>query len=109
MCDRIGQLEIDIACLAETNTYCQHPKGEVFLKTTNKRDWRHSHISTSETEIEWTGLYKPRGTVIITLQPFSSDITTSDSDPHRLCRWSYISIKERYNNNITIKSAYHIY
>ena len=51
-------------------------------------------------------LYKPGGTVIPTLKLFFSGITTSGSDPHRLGRWSYISIKRRDNNNIKIISTY---
>ena len=59
MCNSIGQLEINIACLAEINTHWQYPQREASLKTTTKRHWQISHNSTSETEIEYTDLYKP--------------------------------------------------
>ena len=73
-----------------------------------KRHWTHSHSTTSETEIEWSDIYKPGGTAIITLPPFSSSITTSGSDPTRLGRWSYITISGRDNNKLSIISTYRV-
>ena len=109
ICDSIGQLEIDIVCLVEITTHWKYPREEASLKVTSNRHWRYSHISTSQTEIKWTGLCILWDTVIITLQLFFSDITTSGDDLHGLDRWSYISIKGRENNNITIIFAYRTY
>ena len=108
MCDSIGQLEIDIACLAETNTNLKHPNSKASFHATTKRHCNHSHLITSETEIEWSDIYKPGGTAIITLPPFNLGITTSGSDPAGLGRWSYITITGRDNNTLTIISAYRV-
>ena len=40
MCDSIGQLEIDITCLAETNTNWNHPNSKASFHAT-KKDTRH--------------------------------------------------------------------
>ena len=56
ICDSIGQLEIDIVCLVEITTHWKYPREEASLKVTSNRHWRYSHISTSQTEIKWTGL-----------------------------------------------------
>ena len=108
MGDSIGQLEIDIACLAETNTNLKHPNSKASFHATTKRHCNHSHLITSETEIEWSDIYKPGGTAIITLPPFNLGITTSGSDPAGLGRWSYITITGRDNNTLTIISAYRV-
>ena len=108
MCDSIGQLEIDIACLAETNTNWKHPNSKASFHATTKRHWTHSHSTTSETEIEWSAIHKPGGTAIITLPPFSSSITTSGSDPKGHGRRSYITITGRDNNKLTMISAYRV-
>ena len=108
MCDIIGQYEVDITCLVETNTNGKQLQGESSFKVTIKRHWRHSHSTTSKTKIDWSDIYKPGGTVIITLPPFSSGITTSGSDPHGLGWWSYITIKGRDHNHLTIISAYRV-
>ena len=81
MCDSIRQYKVDVACLTGMNTNWKHPHGEASFKATKRRHWRHSHSKKFETEINWSDIYKPGGTVIITLPPFSSGITTSDSDP----------------------------
>ena len=36
ICDSIGQFEIDIACLAETNTNWKHPSSKTSFHTTKK-------------------------------------------------------------------------
>ena len=69
---------------------------------------RHSHSITSERAIDWSDIYKPGGTTIINLPPFSSVITTSGSDTYGLDRWSYITIKGRDHNNLTIISVYRV-
>ena len=107
MCDSIGQYEVDKACLAETNASRKHPHGEGSFKA-KERHWRHSHSTTSETEIDWSDIYKPGCTAIITLPPLNSGMTTSSSDPHELGRWSYITIKGRDHNHLTIISAYRV-
>ena len=83
-CDEISSYEIDIACLAETNTHWKHPRGASILRQTSKRHWKHSHFITSETDLPWKALYKPDGTAIITQQPLCNSITTSGQDPHGL-------------------------
>ena len=108
MCDSIGQFEIDIVCLAETNTNWKHQSSKIYFQATKKRHWKHSHSITSETDIEWSDIYKPNGTVIITLPPFSPSITTSGSDPTGLGRWSYITISGRNNIKLIIISAYRV-
>ena len=108
MCDSIDQFEIDIVCLVETNTNWKHPSSKASFHTTQKRHWTHSHSTISESEIEWSDIYKPGGTTIITLPPLSFSITTSCSDPTGLGRWSYIAISGRDNNKLTIISAYRV-
>ena len=108
VCDSIGQFEIDIACLAETNTNWKHQSSKTSFQATKKRHWKHSHSITSETDIEWGDIYKPGGTAIITLPPFSPSITTSGSDPTELGRWSYITISGRDNIKLTVLSTYRV-
>ena len=96
MCDSIAHYVVDIAYLAETNTNWKHNYATVLFKATTKRHWRHSHSTTSETAIDWSDIYQPGGTTIITLPPFSFGITTSGSDPHGLSRCSYITIISAY-------------
>ena len=50
-CDGINSYEIDIACLAETNTHWKHHRGESTLRHTSKRHWKNSHLITSETDL----------------------------------------------------------
>ena len=100
--------KFDIACLVDTNTRWKNSHREASLNAAKNRHWRHSHTTTSETDIEWSDIYKPGGTSILTLPPFSSGITNSGSVPHGLGRWSYISIKGRDNNYLTIISAYRV-
>ena len=50
-CDGISSYEISIACLAETNTHWKHTRGASPLRQTSKRHWKHSHFTTSETEL----------------------------------------------------------
>ena len=45
---------------------------------------------------------------MIILPIFTSGITTSDSDPQGLGRWSYITNEERDYNHLTIISAYRV-
>ena len=108
MCDSIRQYKVDVACLTGMNTNWKHPHGEASFKATKRRHWRHSHSKKFETEIDWSDIYKPGSTAIITLSPFSSSITTSGSDPYELDRWLYITIKERDHNHLTIISAYRV-
>ena len=84
-----------------------HPV-KLLSKQQKKRHWKHSHSITSERDIEWSDIYKPGGTAIITLPLFSLSITTSGSDPTGLGRWSYITISSRDNNKLTIISAYRV-
>ena len=95
--------------MAETNTNWKHQSSKTSFQATKKRHWKHSHSITSETDIEWSDIYKPGGTAIITLPPFSPSITTSGSDPTGLGRWSYITISGRDNIKLTIISAYRVY
>ena len=101
-CDCISSYEIDIACLAETNTHWKHPRGAATLRQTSKRHWKHSHFITSETDLPWKTLYKPGGIAIITQQPLCNGITNSGQDPHGLGRWSFITISGREKSIITI-------
>ena len=59
VCDSIGQFEIDIACLAETNTNWENPSSKISFQATKRRHWKHSHSITSETDIKWSDIYKP--------------------------------------------------
>ena len=106
-CDEISSCEIDIACLAETNTHWKH-RGASTLRQTSKEHWKHSHFITSETDLPWKALYKPGGTAIITQQPLCNGITTSGQDPHGLGRWSFIIIAGREQSIITIISSYRV-
>ena len=108
MCDSIGQYEVDIAYLVETNTNWKLSSSAASFKSTKKRHWRHSHSITSETAIGWSDIYKLGGTTIINLPPFSSVITTSGSDTYGLDRWSYITTKGQDHNNLTIISVYRV-
>ena len=81
---------------------------EIDIRNTTKRDWIYSHISTSDTDIPWTNLYKPGG-----LQSYRYRLYTMESHLIRLgftwirslvfhhCNWSK-------NNIVTIISAYRI-
>lgn len=73
----ISHKEIDIACLAETITKWAHHRGKSVLLNTTKCHLKHSHITTSETNIKRKELYKPGGTVILSLQPLCTGITSS--------------------------------
>ena len=108
VCDSIGQFKIDIAWLVETNTNWEHPSSKTSFQATNRRHWKHSRSITSETYIEWSDIYKPGVTAIITLPPFSPSITTSGNDPTGLGRWSYITISGRDNIKLTVLSTYRV-
>ena len=65
-------------------------------------------ISPLEKDFQWKELYNPVGTVIISLQPLCTGITSSGQNLHGLDRWSYITITGRQNNIIIIISAYRV-
>ena len=108
-CDDIGSYEIDITCLAETNTHQAHPLGESTLRNTINHHWNHSHITTSESESPWKALYKPGRTAIITQKTLCNGFTTSGQDLHGLGRWSYITITGRDQSILSIIFVYLIY
>ena len=106
--DGIGSYEIDISCLADTNTHWKHPRGVSTLRQTWKWYWKDSHFITSESDLHWNALYKPGGTTIITQQPLCNGITNSGQDPHSFGRWSFITIAGREQSIITIISKYRV-
>ena len=106
--DGINSFEIDIACLAETNTHWKYSRDASTLRKTSKRHWKHSHFITSKTDLTWKALYKPDGTAIITQQSLYNGIINSGQDPHDLGRWFFITISGQKGSIVTIIFAYRI-
>ena len=53
------QYNIDIACLAETNTNWNHPKAKKQLYKITKQFWKRSKLSTAMSTVPWKKVYKP--------------------------------------------------
>ena len=87
--------QIDIACLAETNTNWNYFKGKRQLNRIVRKQWKRAHITTSNIENKVTTLYQPGGTAIIATNKISPRITDSGVDPQGMGRWSYITINGR--------------
>ena len=98
--------QIDIACLAETNTNWNNYKGKRQLNRIVRKQWKIAHITTSNIENKVTTLYQPGRTAIISTNKISLRITDSGVDSQGMGRWSYITINGRNKKKLTIISAY---
>ena len=87
--------QIDIACLAETNTNWNHYKGKRHLHRIVRKHWKRAHITTANIENKVSTLYQPGGTAIISTNKISPRITDSGGDPKWMGRWSYITLNGR--------------
>ena len=87
--------QIDIACLAETNTNWNHYKGKRQLNRIVRKHWKRAHIITANIENKVSTLYQPGGTAIISTNKISPRITDSGGDPQGMGRWSYITLNGR--------------
>ena len=87
--------QIDIACLAETNTNWNHYKGKRHLNRIVRKHWKRSHITTANMESKMSTLYQLGGIAIISRNKISPRISDSGGDPKGMSRWSYITINGR--------------
>ena len=94
-CIGMQDKQIDIACLAETNTNWNRYKGKLQLNRIVRKQWKRAHLTTSNIENKVTTLYQPGGTAIISTNKISPRITNSGVDPQGMGRWSYIAINGR--------------
>ena len=60
-CKGIQDKQIDIACLAETNTHWNHYKGKRYLNRIIHQHWKRAHLTISNIENKVKTLYQPGG------------------------------------------------
>ena len=78
--------QIDISCLAETNTNWNHCKGKQHLNRIVRQHWKRAHLTMSNIENKVEILYQPGETAIIATNALSPRITDSGVDPHGMGR-----------------------
>ena len=109
ICEAIFTHEIDIASLVETNTHWKHNKSLPKLKQVLKQFWSRTNISTSETITPWESIYKPDGSVTISIPNIAASIINTGEDEEGLGRWSYVTYEGKNKKRVTIISAYRTY
>ena len=105
-CIRMQDSQIDIACMAETNTNWNDYKGKRQLNRIVCKQWKRAYITTSNIENKATPLYQSGGTAIIFTNKIRPRITDIEVDPQEIGRWTYITINGRNKKTLTIFSAY---
>ena len=109
MCGAMNVNKVDIGCLVETNTYWQHKTKIPKINQVMKQFWSRKNIQTAETINPWKIIYKPGGSLMISITNSSSRIMHSGEDLEGLGLWSYVTYGGKSKLKVSIKSAYHPY
>eukprot|EP00957_Ditylum_brightwellii_P059017 4476077-Ditylum_brightwellii.AAC.1 len=101
------ELQIDVMALPETQT----PWSKQIYLQIQKYGQRicglFKCIGTSSDEAS-VGMYKPGGVCILSQGNIVGRITKTDTDPHGLGRWYYISFSGKYDKQLWVIAAYQV-
>ena len=86
ICDAMHTHEVDIGSLVETNNHWKHDKSIPKLKQVLKQFWSRINISTLEIITPWKSIYKPGGSVTISIPNIASSIINTGEDEEGLER-----------------------
>ena len=107
-CQSIKQYNIDIACLAETNTNWDHPKAKKQIYNIKKQFWKRSKLTTAMSTVPWKTVHKPGGVAILSNPLISPRVIREQQDPTGMGRWTSITINGQNKTKVTIISAYRV-
>lgn len=104
----LSSLGVGAISLAETNLNWNHPRIVSRLKSTIKKEWKHSALVTSHIIEDITSEIQPGGTLTVVTNNWTSRIIDRGADPYGLGRWTYVTMRGKDGIKITLVTAYRI-
>ena len=91
----IKKINIDITCLAETNTNWNHPKAKTQIYKITKQFWNRSKLTTAISSVSLNKVHKPGGIAILFTPLITLRIIQEHQDTTGMGRCASITINGR--------------
>ena len=98
--------QANIICMAETRVAWEIRKVRDLVGKELRKVDRYASVIGSSSEIFCADAYKPGGTGMLCDGNWNSRVVNKGNDPHKLGRWSYLTLRGRNDFLVTIITAY---
>jgi hypothetical protein len=106
MCKVLQEVQADVYCGQEHNLDVIKPQVKSIMLDATRQYWQRSRITLGTTPLDCKTMYKPGGTMMLTLAQTSGRITSDYTD--KWGRWVSQTMQGGTNRKITIVSAYQV-
>jgi hypothetical protein len=105
-CRVLRAAQVDIACGQEHNLDTTKSVARSILHNTTQQHWQRNRITFSSTPLKFENLYKPGGTLILSVGNITSRMSERFQD--RWGRWTSQTYRGRAGHSLTVILAYQV-